>query len=130
VAAEADGEAGRRLELHLAGDVGGHDGVARRGLELAVHDAVGIGRALAAEFAEGAESEIAAEDTGVELQRLPGVAVEVEVRVQSRSHDCLLLRRMSEPGNPGAEARPAPRTDATSASRQGGLALVFARSGR
>ena len=44
----------------------------------------GVGRACrcGAEVGEGAHGEVAAEDAGVEVQRLPGVAVEVEVWVK------------------------------------------------
>src|SRR5258706_10848101 len=86
VTAEADRASGHGLVFHVAGDVGGHDRVAGVRVELTVHDPVGVGRALGAEVSERVEGQVAAEHAGVELQRLAGVAVEVEVWVQSRCH--------------------------------------------
>src|SRR5580704_8999895 len=82
IAAEADRDPGRSVVLHVAGDVGGHDRVAGVGLQLPVHDPVGVGGVLGAELGERAQREVAAEHAVIELQRLPGVAVEVEVRIQ------------------------------------------------
>src|SRR6266567_1178884 len=81
VTAEAYPEPGRRVVLHLAGHVGGHDRVAGVGLQLPVHDPVGIGPRVA-HFGERAQREGAAEHAGVEFQRLPCVAVEVEIWVE------------------------------------------------
>src|SRR5580704_5937849 len=46
VAGQAHRESGRRVVFHVAGDVGGHDRVAGVGLQLAVHDPVGVGCVL------------------------------------------------------------------------------------
>src|SRR6266700_7020011 len=119
VAGQAHREPGRGLVLHVAGDVGGHDRITGVGLQLAVHDLVGVGRVRHAELGERAEREVAAEDAAVEIERLPGAAVEVEIRVKSRCHGFLptgsslsgrypLVRRY-QPSWPRRQATPRPR---------------------
>src|SRR5207244_13102712 len=89
------------------------------GLQLAVHDLVGVGRVRHAKLGECAEREVAAEDAAVEIERLPGAAVEVEIRVKSRCHGFLptgsslsgrypLVRRY-QPSWPRRQATPRPR---------------------
>src|SRR5699024_2088598 len=61
-------------------------------LEARVHDPVGVGIALrhGAELAEGRELRDRAERPAVELERLSGSAVEVEIGVETCGHDVLL----------------------------------------
>src|SRR5437016_3852547 len=119
VPGQAHREPGRGLVLHVAGDVSGHDRITGVGLQLAVHDLVGVGRVRHAKLGERAEREVAAEDAAVEIERLPGAAVEVEIRVKSRCHGFLptgsslsgrypLVRRY-QPSWPRRQATPRPR---------------------
>src|SRR5689334_5002526 len=89
VAGQAHREPGRGLVLHVAGHVGNHERVAGAGLELPVHDLAGVGRVGRTHVAERHDVELAAEHALVELQRLTGGAVEVEVRIQPRGHGLL-----------------------------------------
>src|SRR5207248_1258529 len=79
--------------LHVTGHVGGHDRVAGVGLQLAVHDLVGVGRVRHAHVAERAQGELTAEHALVELQGLAGSAVEIEIRIESRCHRNSPLQR-------------------------------------
>src|SRR6185312_6902667 len=86
VAGQAHREPGRGLVLHVAGHVGNHERVAGAGLELPVHDLAGVGRVGRTHVAERHDVKLAAEHALVELQRLTGGAVEVEVWIQPRCH--------------------------------------------
>jgi hypothetical protein len=74
------------LELGARRPVRRHQGEAAIGLELCVHRLVGDRRVGVAELPEGVDDELAAEDVSVELHRLAGVAIEVDVRVETRRH--------------------------------------------
>ncbi len=110
VAGQAHREAGRGLVFHMAGNVGNHERVAGAGLQLPVHDLAGVGRVGRAHVAERHDVELAAEHALVELQRLTGGAVEVEVRIQPRGHDLLPEILVTE----SLSGRYPPATDATS----------------
>src|SRR5215212_9352263 len=91
VAAEADGDVVTLVALrHPGRGVGGHQGEALVGLQLGMHDLVGLGRVGLPELAEGVDPQVAAEDVPVELHRLPGVAAEGKIRVERSGHHALL----------------------------------------
>src|SRR4029077_17292380 len=107
VTGQAHREAGRGLELHVAGHVGGHERVSGVALQLPVHDLAGVGAVRGAHVAERHDVELAAEHCLVEVQRLRGGAVEVEVWIQPRGHGLL-------PEVSSMSGRYPPAADATS----------------